>query len=144
MIRELKFDDIDKKYFKLLCQLSGEEKSYKFMFWQAIMTFWLKYEGNNDHQVFVYEREGEVLGTATILVENKLLHYGSRVGHIEDVVVDQNKRLGGVGKELIQKCVEFAEERLCYKVILDCGEHNVAFYESCGFRAAEGCMRLDL
>ena len=141
MIRELEVVDVDEKYFKLLCQLSGEEKSYN---WQAVMTFWLKYEDNDDHQVFVYEREGEVLGTATILVENKLLHYGSRVGHIEDVVVDQNKRLSGVGKALIEKCVEFAKEKCCYKVILDCGEHNVAFYESCGFRAAEGCMRLDL
>ena len=141
MIRELEVVDVDEKYFKLLCQLSGEEKSYN---WQAVMTFWLKYEDNDDHQVFVYEREGEVLGTATILVENKLLHYGSRVGHIEDVVVDQNKRLSGVGKALIEKCVEFAKEKCCYKVILDCGEHNVEFYESCGFRAAEGCMRLDL
>ena len=141
MIRELGVADVDEKYFKLLCQLSGEEKSYN---WQAVMTFWLKYEDNDDHQVFVYEREGEVLGTATILVENKLLHYGSRVGHIEDVVVDQNKRLSGVGKALIEKCVEFAKEKCCYKVILDCGEHNVEFYESCGFRAAEGCMRLDL
>ena len=141
MIRELEVADVDKKYLKLLCQLSGEEKSYN---WQAVMTFWLKYEDNDDHQVFVYEREGEVLGTATILVENKLLHYGSRVGHIEDVVVDQNKRLSGVGKALIERCVEFAKEKCCYKVILDCGEHNVAFYESCGFRAAEGCMRLDL
>lgn len=25
----------------------------------------------------------------------------------------------------------------CYKIILDCGEHNVAFYEKCGLRKKE-------
>jgi glucosamine-phosphate N-acetyltransferase len=141
MIRELEVVDIDERYFKLLCQLSGEERGYE---WQTAMTFWLKYEDNDDHQVFVYEQEGEVLGTATILVENKLLHYGSRVGHIEDVVVTRKQKKKGIGKALIEECIKFAKEKDCYKVILDCGYHNIAFYESCGFRVAEGCMRLDL
>ena len=141
MIRELEVTDIDERYFRLLCQLSGEESTYE---WQTAMTFWLKYEDNDDHQVFVYEQEGEILGTATILVENKLLHYGSRVGHVEDVVVTREQKKKGIGKALIEECVKFAKEKDCYKVILDCGDHNIAFYESCGFRVAEGCMRLDL
>lgn len=141
MIRELEVTDIDERYFRLLCQLSGEESDYE---WQTAMTFWLKYEDNDDHQVFVYEQEGEILGTATILVENKLLHYGSRVGHVEDVVVTREQKKKGIGKALIEECVKFAKEKDCYKVILDCGDHNIAFYESCGFRVAEGCMRLDL
>ena len=141
MIRELEVTDIDERYFRLLCQLSGEESAYE---WQTAMTFWLKYEDNDDHQVFVYEQEGEILGTATILVENKLLHYGSRVGHVEDVVVTREQKKKGIGKALIEECVKFAKEKDCYKVILDCGDHNIAFYESCGFRVAEGCMRLDL
>jgi len=149
MIRELAFNDITGDYFKLLCQLSGEEKEdNKFimtsMHARARFRFWCSYGENNDHQVFVYEHEGKVVATATILVENKLLHYGSRVGHIEDVVVDKETRLSGVGKQLINSCVEFSKQKDCYKVILDCGEHNIEFYESCGFRAAEGCMRLDI
>ncbi len=29
------------------------------------------------------------------------------------------------------------KERGCYKVILDCAEHNVAFYEKCGLTKKE-------
>lgn len=25
----------------------------------------------------------------------------------------------------------------CYKIILDCGEHNVQFYEKCGYKKKE-------
>ena len=149
MIRELEFEDISADYFRFLCQLSGEEKKDEKILMttlcaRARFRFWCKYEDNHDHQVFIYEHEGNIIGTATVLVENKLLHYGSRVGHIEDVVVDKETRLSGIGKQLIEKCVEFSRQRDCYKVILDCGDHNVPFYESCGFKEAEGCMRLDL
>ena len=92
----------------------------------------------------MYEYEGRVIGTATILVENKLLHYGSCVGHIEDVVVDKNSRLSGVGKELVKACVDFGRYKKCYKAILDCSKENIPFYENCGFTFSENCMRIDL
>jgi len=143
MIRKLRRGDVGGAYFELLCQLSGEvRENYNFML--DVARFWPIYQGNNLHQIFVYEDEGEIVGTATLLVENKLLHYGSRVGHIEDVVVNKHKRLKGVGRELIEKCVEHAKYTQCYKIILDCSDDNVPFYESCGFRVAERCMRLDL
>lgn len=141
MVRELEIVDIDKCYMKLLCQLSGEEKEYK---WQNAWLFWLKYKDNEYHQTFVYEDEGRVIGTATVLIEHKLLHYGSRVGHIEDVVVDKNTRKSGVGKELIKACVDFCRYNKCYKAILDCSEENIPFYEKCGFTFAENCMRINL
>jgi len=141
MIRELEHEDMTANYFRLLCQLSGEEKKDDK---GAAFQFWDKYKDNDDHQIFIYEHEGEIVGTATVLVENKLLHYGSRVGHIEDVVVNKDKRLKGVGKGLIERCVKFAREKICYKIILDCSDYNVPFYKSCGFRTSGGCMRLDL
>tara|TARA_R100000808_G_C2100681_1_gene117844 strand:+ start:148 stop:582 length:435 start_codon:yes stop_codon:yes gene_type:complete len=141
MIRELEITDIDEFYMKLMCQLSGEKKEYR---WQNIALFWLKYEGNDYHQTFVYEDEGRVVGTATVLIEHKLLHYGSRVGHIEDVVVDKNTRKSGIGKELIKACVDFCRYNKCYKAILDCSEENIPFYEKCGFTFAENCMRINL
>ena len=141
MVRELEIVDIDERYMKLLCQLSGEEKEYK---WQNAWMFWLKYEDNEYHQTFVYEDEGRVVGTATVLIEHKLLHYGSRVGHIEDVVVDRNTRKSGIGKELIKACVDFCRYNKCYKAILDCSKENIPFYEKCGFTFAENCMRINL
>jgi glucosamine-phosphate N-acetyltransferase len=141
MIRELEVTDIDEYYMKLLCQLSGKEKEY---IWQDMWPFWLRYENNDHHQTFVYEDKGRVIGTASALIEHKFLHYGSSVGHIEDVVVDKHSRLSGVGKGLIEECVEFCKKGKCYKVILDCSKENIPFYESCGFQYSENCMRKDL
>ena len=141
MIRELETLDLDDNYFNLLCQLSGKPQE---LHWETYSIFWLKYSNNDDHQAFVYEYEGRVIGTATVLIENKLLHYGSRVGHIEDVVVDKNIRKSGVGRELVKACVRFGRYKECYKVILDCSKENVPFYEGCGFTFSENCMRIDL
>ena len=110
-----------------------------------IIRFWTWYEGQNvTYKIFVYENEGVVEGTATVFIEKKLLHGGSSVGHIEDVVVNNKKRLKGVGKALIERCVEYAKQQNCYKVILDCADHNIPFYESCGFSVSCRCMRVDL
>ena len=38
---------------------------------------------------------------------------------------------------LIQVLKDVAIARGCYKVILDCAEHNVKFYEKCGFARKE-------
>ena len=38
---------------------------------------------------------------------------------------------------VIGALMKFAEEAGCYKVILDCGESNVAFYEKCGLTRKE-------
>ena len=143
MVRDLEYQDITTEYFNLLCQLSGEEKdpSNKGL---ILWRFWNRYEDNDDHQVFVLEHKRRVVGTASILIENKLLHYGSRVGHIEDVVVDKDARLSGAGRELVKACIRFGRYKECYKVILDCSKENVPFYEGCGFTFSENCMRIDL
>ena len=140
MIRDLELLDIDDDYMELLCQLSGKNKQIK---WQTAMAFWLKYEDNDDHQTFVFEHDNNIIGTSTVVVGNKLLHYGSRVGHIEDVVVDNESRLSGVGKRLINACLDFCKEKSCYKAILDCSEDNIPFYEACGFKHNENCMRFN-
>lgn len=94
--------------------------------------------------IYVAIMNDKIIGCATILIEDKIIHDGSKVGHIEDVVVHHNYRKSGIGKLLIDNCVKIAKQRGCYKVILDCDEHNVKFYEKCGFRTHGVCMRLDL
>lgn len=41
-----------------------------------------------------------IVGTITLLIENKIIHNGSKVGHVEDVVIDSNHRKLGIGKLL--------------------------------------------
>lgn len=88
------------------------------------------------HCHFVIECNGSVVGTATLILEPKIIHNFSSVGHIEDVVIDKSARGLGLGKKLIKYILLYAKEQGAYKVILDCdAEHGlVKFYSSCGLR----------
>ena len=99
---------------------------------------------NQNTYIIVMEKKDEIVGMASILIEQKLIHSGGRVGHIEDVVVKRNHRGEGIGKLLIHECVIKAQSYNCYKVILDCSDENTTFYEKCGFHKHGYCMRKDL
>lgn len=73
-----------------------------------------------------------IVATVTILIENKIIHNFGKVGHIEDVVVEQSMRGLGIGKEIIEIAKKECKE--CYKIILDCHNENIKFYENCGFK----------
>jgi glucosamine-phosphate N-acetyltransferase len=98
---------------------------------------------NPNHYIFVYELENKVVGLATVLIEPKFIHSGSKVGHIEDVVVSSKHRNLGIGKKLILKCLETAKENNCYKTILDCDDKNISFYEKLKFKKNGNCMRIN-
>ena len=139
LIREIQREDLTDGFFDLLSQLSGE------VIERDSDSLWDLYNKMKPGIVtMVRLSEGEVDGTATILIENKLLHCGSRVGHIEDVVVRDGRRTKGLGKKLIEKCLEIAKDNGCYKVILDCNEKTIPFYVKCGFKPDGFCMRAEV
>lgn len=84
-----------------------------------------------------------VAGTASYYIEPKFIHNGGSVCHIEDVVVLSEARGMGYGKELIDFIIKIANDAGCYKVILNCDESKVGFYEKCGFHKHSVEMRLD-
>lgn len=99
---------------------------------------------NPVYKVFVATTsEGDVAGVTTLLIEQKLIHDSGIVGHIEDVAVMPEYEKQGVGSALVKKAVECAFENGCYKVILDCADHNLPFYGNVGFRRVENTMRID-
>lgn len=94
--------------------------------------------------MFIALEEGKVIGTASVHFERKFYRDGRRVAHIEDVAVLPSHQGKGVGRLLMQKLEQVAGDKNCYKMILDCADHNVAFYERVGYRRHEGQMRKDL
>jgi glucosamine-phosphate N-acetyltransferase len=74
-----------------------------------------------------------ILGSGTIIYEPKIIHGCKNVGHIEDIVVHENYRTHGIGKNIIKKLTELANKKNCYKVILDCKQTLIPFYEKIGF-----------
>lgn len=86
--------------------------------------------------------DGAVVATGAVFMEHKFIRGGAVCAHIEDIVVDKDARGLSLGKKIIQALVQIAKENGCYKVILDCGDDNVPFYEKCGFVAKERQMAL--
>ena len=95
-------------------------------------------------RTFVAVVDGRVIGTASLLLEPKFIHSGGSVGHVEDVAVNVNEQHHGVGAALVRHLVDVCREEQCYKVILDCDESVVPFYQKIGFSRWELAMRLDL
>lgn len=95
-------------------------------------------------RTYVALLDGRIVGTATLLIEPKFIHTGGVVGHIEDVAVHQAYQAHGVGALLVQHVLEECRTAKCYKVILDCAEKVIPFYEKLGFHKWERAMRIDL
>lgn len=131
-IRKIELSDFNKGVLKLLSQLS--EFNYSDIRYEQFKDQFNKISESGTH-IFVIDNleNGELIGIGSILIENKFIHNLSSVGHIEDVVIDNKYRGNGYGKILINFLTEFAKNNNCYKVILDCSENNVGFYEKCGF-----------
>lgn len=84
-------------------------------------------------KIYVMQRENTIIGLGTIILEPKLIHGISKVGHIEDLVISNNFRGQGYGKYMIDFLTNIAKQEGCYKVILNCSENNRVFYEKCGY-----------
>jgi len=98
----------------------------------------------NSHQVvYVAIDNSKVIGSASILIEQKFIHDGGKVGHIEDVVVEKKFQGKGVGQKIVNALLEYAEKQGCYKTILDCTDDLVPFYENIGFKRHSNSMRFN-
>ncbi|GMM57704.1 glucosamine 6-phosphate N-acetyltransferase [Maudiozyma humilis] len=86
--------------------------------------------------VIIESATGRVAAVGTVFVEKKLIHAGGLVGHIEDIAVNPDFRGKQLGKVLINHLSALGASLGCYKVILDCDEKNVGFYEKCGYSRA--------
>jgi glucosamine-phosphate N-acetyltransferase len=95
-------------------------------------------------RTFVAIIDNRVAGTASIFVEPKFIHAGGVVGHIEDVAVHPDFQKRGIGKALVLHLLDECQKFGCYKVILDCAEPTIPFYEKLGFHRWERAMRIDL
>jgi len=102
---------------------------------------------NDRHMVFVIELsmkgiEKTIAGVGTALIEQKIIHSMGKAGHIEDVVISKKYRGHGIGKILINYLIEYCKEMGCYKVILNCSDENIGFYEKCGMKKKANQMAI--
>ena len=69
----------------------------------------------------------------TLIIEEKIIHSGGKVGHIEDFIVLDKYRNKGIGSLLYNYVKILCEQNKCYKMILDCNELLENYYIKKGF-----------
>jgi glucosamine-phosphate N-acetyltransferase len=144
IIRELKEEDFSNGFFETLSNLAEVGKIRNDL---NLARGILKRIGSDrNYRIIIAEdkQNRQVIGTATLLIEQKFIHNGGKAGHIEDVATRKGYEGKGIGKKVIEELIKIATENGCYKVILDCNEKVIEFYEKTGFRKNAIMMRLDI
>lgn len=143
-IRLIRAEEME-RWAQLVSQLSPQASLGE----KTERSAWLDLTAFQEKVIFVVVDGNKIVGTASVLLEAKVNRgtIGGEfydVAHVEEVVVDKDWRGMGIGAILMDRCVAYARDCNAYKVILDCSEENVEFYEKCGFERYEVCMRMSL
>jgi len=139
IIREIEEDDLEKGFLETLDFLRNASDLDK----NKAKEILKKIKQNTNHIIYVAIDNKKIVGSTTLLIEQKFIHDGGLVGHIEDVVVRKDYEGKGIGIKLVTSLLERAKEKNCYKTILDCKDDVKQFYERIGFKHESNGMRYD-
>ena len=85
-------------------------------------------------EIYVARDENKIIGSITVIYEQKFIHHGAIYAHIEDVVVDIEYQSTGskkglkIGSRLLDYAKQKSVEKNCYKCTLVCSEDLSPFY----------------
>ncbi|XP_061468562.1 glucosamine 6-phosphate N-acetyltransferase isoform X3 [Rhineura floridana] len=135
VLRPLCSADINRGFLKVLSQLTETGLVSPDQF---IKTF-EHMKSSGDYYVTVVEDTilGEIVATATLVIEHKFTHSCAKRGRIEDVVVSGECRGKQLGKLLMSTLTLLSKRLNCYKITLECLPKNVAFYTKFGYSVSE-------
>ncbi len=129
-IRLLETDDYHKGYMNLINFFTRHPEPITFDTFKETLGKITQ----NGSKIFVIEENSNIVATLTCMIEQKLHNNCKKVGHIEDLVVEEQSRKKGYASALIQKAIEVCKTESCYKVVLQTNQHNVVVYEKNGFQ----------
>ena len=138
--RRLEWGDFDKGFLEALKGLTVVGDTTKEQFMARFDELFPRM--SDMYKIIVIEdvRRQRIAGAGSVIIEKKFVRNLGLCGHIEDIVVDKNVRGKNLGKRIIELLKSIAQVNECYKVILDCSDHNVPFYKKCGFSLKEKQM----
>ena len=139
IIREIEESDLEKGFLECLDNLKNAS-DLEVTDAEKILKKILR---DPNHIIHVAELDGKIVGSTTLLIEQKFIHKGGFVGHIEDVVVRKGFERKQIGGEIVESLLDVAKKRGCYKTILDCKDNVKEFYEKIGFKHESNGMRFN-
>jgi len=141
-VREISVTDLGRGFFETLSNLNSvgriseeHEKAKKVLH---------EITSNPFHKIFVaVKNDGEIVGSTTVLIEQKFIHNGERVAHHEDTATKKGYEGLGIATAVVGRAFRFARQMKCYKVIGECTEENVPFWEKFGYKKYHISMKYD-
>jgi len=136
LVRPLRSTDYDKGFLQLLGQLTEVGNISK----EQYLRCFAKMKIAGGYFVVIVEDldSGKVIGSASLVMEQKFIHNCALRGRLEDVVVNNNYRGKQLGKLLVTTITQLAKRLHCYKLSLDCRDRLIPFYESLGYKCEPG------
>ncbi|XP_005105659.1 glucosamine 6-phosphate N-acetyltransferase [Aplysia californica] len=135
--RPLCLDDYEKGYMELLSQLTAVGEVSKERFTErfnkmkaCVDTYFIT--------VIEDVKLGIIVGTVTLVVEQKFIHGATARARLEDLVINDAYRGRQLGKMLLDIIVVMSEVFHCYKGSLECKDHLVKLYSQYGFEKTPG------
>ncbi|QOG03423.1 GNAT family N-acetyltransferase [Flavobacterium sp. MDT1-60] len=128
-IRKVNQQDLDFIY-KSICELENEELHFELF--RAIFN---ENMGNTNNLYLIAESENEGVGFISFHTQN-LLHHCGRVGEIQEFFINEKHRGKGIGRQLIKKIMQYAEEYKLKSIEVTTNRRrveNVLIYENLGF-----------
>ena len=127
-LRNIDYDDYDKGYMDLMFEFTN----YHYPITKENFINFIKTNPNYKTIVIYSEKEKRIIGAGTIIIVHKI--HNNPIGQIEDIIISEKYRKNGFGKQIIEKLIDIGKnEYKCYKIILNCLQKNIKFYENCGF-----------
>lgn len=128
-IRKVEKQDLDFVY-KAICELENEILDFEVF--EAIFN---ENISNSKNLYLIAESEIEGLGFISFHTQN-LLHHGGLVGEIQEFFIHQNHRGKGVGRQLINEILQYADQNNLKSIEVTTNKRrieNVLIYENLGF-----------
>ena len=128
-IKKVKTQDLDFVY-KSICELENEELGF-----EIFAAIFHENIANPNNLYLIAENENEGVGFISFHTQN-LLHHCGRVGEIQEFFINENHRGKGIGKQLVEKILQYAEENKLKSIEVTTNKRrveNVMIYENLGF-----------
>ena len=135
-VRQLLIGDYELGIMNLLGQLT-EAPNIKF---EDFVKQYIKFGYNTN--IYVIEDKKKIIGYGAIYIDYKFYRNCKNIGHIEDIIIDKEYRGQGLSKLIINKLLECAKEKECYKRILNCKDEYVGYYKKMGFQLDGNTMTI--
>lgn len=130
MIRPLEIDDYNKGFMELINYFT------RFPEIKTLDDFTRHFtQIKQSSEIFVLEDEKSksIISAGTLHIEYKFHNNFKSIAHLQDIVVKEEYRGRGHGKDMIMFLIEKAKTKNCYKIVLNSSQHNKMFYEKLGF-----------